>query len=59
MFATLAGYDPCEAIPFLQRIVSATCGVKPPGFLNTFPPVETCNKKMNRKMPEALKYCTG
>jgi predicted Zn-dependent protease len=57
IFAAMAGYDPREAIPFWQRM-SAAGGANPPEFLSTHPSDETRLRKLEKFMPEALKYYT-
>jgi predicted Zn-dependent protease len=55
IFAAMAGYDPQEAIPFWQRMSTAS-GANPPEFLSTHPSDETRIRKLKQFMPEALKY---
>jgi len=55
IFSALAGYDPREAIPFWQRMASAG-GASPPEFLSTHPSDETRLRKLEKFMPEAMKY---
>jgi predicted Zn-dependent protease len=55
IFTALAGYDPREAIPFWQRMSTAG-GATPPEFLSTHPSNETRLKKIEKFMPEAMKY---
>ena len=55
IFSALAGYDPREAIPFWQRMSTAGGG-SPPEFLSTHPSNETRLKKLEKFMPEAMKY---
>jgi len=55
IYAAMAGYDPREAIPFWQRMSSAS-GTNPPEFLSTHPSDETRIRKLKQFMPEALKY---
>jgi predicted Zn-dependent protease len=54
-FASMAGYNPQEAIPFWQRMSSAG-GAKPPEFLSSHPSDETRIAKIQENMPQALKY---
>ena len=58
IFSALAGYDPREAIPFWQRMSTAG-GATPPEFLSTHPSNETRLKKLEKFMPEAMKYYTA
>lgn len=51
IFATIAGYDPAEAIPFWQRM-SANNKNKVPEFLSTHPSNETRIKKLMALIPE-------
>jgi len=55
IFSALAGYDPREAIAFWQRMSTAGGG-SPPEFLSTHPSDETRLKKLEKFMPEAMKY---
>ncbi len=55
IFSALAGYDPREAIPFWQRMAAAG-GASPPEFLSTHPSDETRLRKLEKFMPEAMKY---
>ncbi len=55
IFSALAGYDPREAIAFWQRMSTAGGG-SPPEFLSTHPSDETRIKKLEKFMPEAMKY---
>jgi predicted Zn-dependent protease len=58
IFAAMAGYDPREAIPFWRRM-SAAGGASQPEFLSTHPSDETRLKKLEKFMPEAMKYYTA
>jgi predicted Zn-dependent protease len=58
IFSAMAGYDPREAIPFWQRM-SAAGGGSPPEFLSTHPSDETRLTKLQKFIPEALKYYTS
>jgi predicted Zn-dependent protease len=51
IFATMAGYDPAEAIPFWQRM-NAGNKSKVPEFLSTHPSNETRIKKLAILIPE-------
>ncbi len=55
IFSALAGYDPREAIAFWQRMSAAGNG-NPPEFLSTHPSDATRLKKLEKFMPEAMKY---
>lgn len=56
-FAAMAGYNPKEAVPFWQRMASASSGSgKPPEFLSTHPSDENRITRLNELMPEALGY---
>jgi len=55
IFMAMAGYDPRTAPAFWERM-SALGGGKPPEMLSTHPSDETRIRKLNEKMPEALKY---
>jgi len=55
IFSALAGYDPREAIAFWQRMSVAGNG-NPPEFLSTHPSDATRLKKLEKFMPEAMKY---
>lgn len=56
IFAAMAGYNPREAIPFWQRMASASNGNKPPEFLSSHPGDDSRIAKIQEYMPEALKY---
>ncbi len=56
IFAAMAGYNPREAIPFWQRMASASNGQKPPEFLSSHPADDSRIAKLQEYMPEALKY---
>lgn len=58
IFSAMAGYDPREALPFWQRMSSAGGG-SPPEFLSTHPSDETRLRKLEKFIPEALKYYTA
>lgn len=57
IFAAIAGYNPQEAIPFWQRMMSASEGSsKPPVFLASHPADQDRIAELQRFMPEALRY---
>ena len=56
IFTAMAGYNPQEAIPFWQRMASASNGNKPPEFLSSHPADENRIAKIKSYMPEALSY---
>jgi predicted Zn-dependent protease len=55
IFMAMAGYDPREAPKFWTRMSSASGGAAPPEFMSTHPSHNTRIKKLNEKMPEAIK----
>lgn len=55
IFAAMAGYNPKEAIPFWKRMASMG-GAKPPTFLSTHPADAQRIERLNKYMPEALRY---
>lgn len=57
IFSAMAGYDPREATAFWQRMSSAGGG-SPPEFLSTHPSDETRLKKLQKFIPEAMKFYT-
>ena len=57
IFSAMAGYDPREALPFWQRMANAG-GSSPPEFLSTHPSDETRLRKLEKFIPEAMKYYT-
>jgi len=52
IFASMAGYNPEEAIPFWQRMAAAAKGPKTPEFLSTHPSDETRIKRLSALIPE-------
>ncbi len=58
IYTALAGYNPREAIPLWQRMAEMSNGNKPPEFMSTHPLEETRIAKLEKLMPEALKYYT-
>ncbi len=55
-FSAMAGYNPREAIPLWERMEKAGSGQKPPEFLSTHPAEGTRIQRLEKHMPEALKY---
>ena len=55
-FAAMAGYNPQEAIPLWQRMEQAGGGSRPPEFLSTHPSEGNRIARLQKQMPEALKY---
>jgi predicted Zn-dependent protease len=55
-FAAMAGYNPREAIPLWQRMAAASNGNKPPEFLSTHPLESNRIARLEKQMPEALKF---
>ncbi|MEJ7736592.1 MAG: M48 family metallopeptidase [Chitinophagaceae bacterium] len=55
-FAAMAGYNPQEAIPLWERMEKAGGGNKPPEFLSTHPAEGNRIARLQKQMPEALKY---
>ncbi|MBP8067583.1 MAG: M48 family metallopeptidase [Pedobacter sp.] len=59
-FMAMSGYNPQSAIAFWQRMAAAGEGTsKPPEFLSTHPADDTRISRIQRDMPEAMKYYTG
>jgi predicted Zn-dependent protease len=56
IWASMAGYDPQEAIPFWQRMEDAAKGQHPPEFLSTHPSEGKRIEQLQKFMPEALQY---
>jgi predicted Zn-dependent protease len=56
IFMAMAGYNPQEAIPFWQRMASASTGSKPPELTSTHPSDERRVAELQKLMPEAMKY---
>jgi predicted Zn-dependent protease len=56
IFMAMAGYDPQQAIPFLERMAAQSQGQAPPEFLSTHPSDDTRVADLRRLMPEAMKY---
>lgn len=55
-YSALAGYNPREAIPLWQRMQAASNGQKPPEFLSTHPSEGNRIARLQKEMPNALKY---
>lgn len=53
---SMAGYDPREAVPFWNRMESASKGGRQPEFLSTHPNPETRISDINKDLPKALEY---
>lgn len=59
-FMAMAGYNPSTAVGFWQRMSAASEGSsKPPEFLSTHPADQTRISRIQRDLPEAMKYYTG
>lgn len=59
-FMAMAGYNPQSAVAFWQRMAAAAEGTsKPPEFLSTHPSDDTRISRIQRDLPEAMKYYTG
>jgi predicted Zn-dependent protease len=57
IFMAMAGYNPSSAIDFWERMASAKqAGGAPPEFLSTHPSDETRIRKIQKDLPEAMKY---
>lgn len=56
IFMAMAGYDPEAAVPFWERMASASGGQAPPEFLSTHPSHSTRIKKLKEVIPEAKSY---
>ena len=55
-FAAMAGYNPQEAIPLWQRMEQAAGSNRPAEFLSTHPSEGNRIARLQKQMPEALKY---
>ncbi|MCU7614693.1 M48 family metallopeptidase [Chryseobacterium sp. GMJ5] len=53
---SMAGYDPRQAIPFWNRMESASTGARQPEFLSTHPNPETRISDIQKDLPKALEY---
>ena len=58
-FMAIAGYDPREAPIFWERMLANENGQAPPEFLSTHPASQTRIDKLNKHMPDAMKYYEG
>ena len=58
IFASMATYNPQEAIPFWNRM-AALGGQKPPELLSDHPADEQRIEDLKKVMPEAMKYYEG
>ena len=59
-FMSMAGYNPQTAVGFWQRMAAASEGSsKPPEFLSTHPTDQTRIARIQRDLPEAMKYYKG
>jgi predicted Zn-dependent protease len=56
IFMAMAGYDPREAVGFWQRMAAQSKGGSPPEFLSTHPAHETRIERIEKYLPEAMKY---
>jgi predicted Zn-dependent protease len=55
-YAALAGYNPREAVPLWERMQAQSNGQKPPEFLSTHPAEGNRIARLQKEMPNALKY---
>lgn len=55
-WSAMAGYNPQEAIPLWQRMEKAGEGQRPPEFLSSHPSEGNRIERLQKFMPEALKY---
>lgn len=56
VFMAMAGYEPKEAIPFWERMSSASGGSSTPEFLSTHPSHDTRISRIQDWLPEAESY---
>lgn len=56
IFMAMAGYNPENAIDFLERMMSVQEGQQPPEFLSTHPAEESRIENIKDQLPEAMKY---
>ena len=55
-FTAMAGYNPQEAINLWKRMEAASSGNRPPEFLSTHPSEGSRIARLQKQMPEAMKY---
>jgi len=55
-FAAMGGYNPQEAIPLWERMEKAGGGNRPPEFLSTHPSEGNRIARLQKQMPEAMKF---
>jgi predicted Zn-dependent protease len=55
-FTAMAGYNPQEAINLWRRMEAASAGNRPPEFLSTHPSEGNRIARLQRQMPEAMKF---
>jgi predicted Zn-dependent protease len=55
-FTAMAGYNPQEAVELWKRMEKAGGGNRPPEFLSTHPSEGNRIQRLQKQMPEALKY---
>lgn len=58
IFAAMAGYNPQASIAFWKRMAAGSGG-SVPEFMSTHPSDETRIRKLEKLIPEAMKYYTG
>lgn len=56
IFMAMAGYDPKAAVDFWTRMSDLSGGQAPPELLSTHPAHETRIEKIQKEIPEAMKY---
>jgi len=56
IFMAMAGYDPRQALGFWQRMAAQSKGGSPPEFLSTHPAHDTRIERIEKYLPEAMKY---
>jgi len=56
IFMAMAGYDPHNAVNFWKRMAAKKGGGAPPEFLSTHPSDQTRINKIQKAMPEAMRY---
>src|SRR5688572_10823817 len=55
-FTAMAGYNPQEAINLWRRMEAASSGNRPPEFLSTHPSEGNRIARLQKQMPEAMKF---